>query len=74
MQQRKLGSTPLAVSAVGLGGNNFGGRIDLDATRRVVHRAIDLGYPIAMVRAAPEFTNLLQDERFQHLLAAAHEP
>ena len=39
-----------------------------------LHRAIDLGYPIAMVRAAPEFANLLQDERFQHLLAAAHEP
>jgi TolB-like protein/Flp pilus assembly protein TadD/DNA-binding winged helix-turn-helix (wHTH) protein len=34
-----------------------------------LHRAIDLGYPIAMVRAAPEFSNLLQDERFQHLLA-----
>ncbi len=39
-----------------------------------LHRAIDLGYPIAMVRAAPEFSNLLQDERFQHLLAAAHGP
>jgi hypothetical protein len=26
------------------------------------------------VRAAPEFSNLLQDERFQHLLAAAHGP
>jgi TolB-like protein/Flp pilus assembly protein TadD/DNA-binding winged helix-turn-helix (wHTH) protein len=39
-----------------------------------LHRAIDLGYPIEMVRAAPEFSNLLQDERFQHLLAAAHGP
>jgi aryl-alcohol dehydrogenase-like predicted oxidoreductase len=26
-----------------LGCNNFGGRIDLDATRRVVHRALDVG-------------------------------
>jgi aryl-alcohol dehydrogenase-like predicted oxidoreductase len=31
------------VSAVGLGCNNFGGRIDLEATRRVVHKALDLG-------------------------------
>ncbi|HEV7995099.1 MAG TPA: aldo/keto reductase, partial [Stellaceae bacterium] len=33
----------LRVSAVGLGCNNFGGRIDLEATRRVVHKALDLG-------------------------------
>ena len=31
------------MSAVGLGCNNFGGRIDLEATRRVVHKALDLG-------------------------------
>lgn len=40
----------------------------LDALRR----ALDLGYPIQIVRAAPEFSNLLKDERFQHLLAATH--
>jgi aryl-alcohol dehydrogenase-like predicted oxidoreductase len=28
---------------VGLGCNNFGGRIDLDATRKVIHKAYDLG-------------------------------
>jgi len=28
---------------VGLGCNNFGGRLDVDATRRVVHRALDAG-------------------------------
>jgi len=43
MQKRKLGSSTLEVSVVGLGGNNFGGRIDLEASRRVVHTAIDLG-------------------------------
>jgi hypothetical protein len=31
------------VSVVGLGGNNFGGRIDFDASQRVVHKAIELG-------------------------------
>jgi aryl-alcohol dehydrogenase-like predicted oxidoreductase len=40
---RSLGKSGLQVSLVGLGCNNFGGRIDLAATRRVVHRALDLG-------------------------------
>jgi aryl-alcohol dehydrogenase-like predicted oxidoreductase len=43
VQQRKIGRSDLTVSVVGLGCNNFGGRIDLDATRRVVHKALDLG-------------------------------
>ncbi len=43
MQLRPLGSSGLKVSAVGLGGNNFGGRLDLAATRAVVHKALDLG-------------------------------
>jgi aryl-alcohol dehydrogenase-like predicted oxidoreductase len=43
MVKRKLGNSTLEVSAVGLGGNNFGGRIDFAATGRVVDKAIDLG-------------------------------
>src|SRR3712207_9297741 len=43
MQERNLGSSGLRVSLVGLGCNNFGGRIDLEASRRVVHKALDLG-------------------------------
>jgi aryl-alcohol dehydrogenase-like predicted oxidoreductase len=43
MHKRKLGSSTLEVSVVGLGGNNFGGRIDFAATERVVHKAIELG-------------------------------
>lgn len=38
---RRIGS--LAVSAVGLGCNNFGGRLDEPATARVVHAALDGG-------------------------------
>ena len=41
MEERKIGS--LKVSVVGLGCNNFGGRLDADATARVVHAAIDTG-------------------------------
>ena len=43
MQLRNLGSSGLRVSLVGLGCNNFGGRIDLEATRHVMHKAFDLG-------------------------------
>ena len=38
-----LGRSGLRVSAIGLGCNNFGGRIDLEATRAVIHKALDLG-------------------------------
>jgi len=43
MQLRNLGRSGLRVSVVGLGCNNFGGRIDLEASRKVVHKALDLG-------------------------------
>ncbi|MGB6538045.1 MAG: aldo/keto reductase [Xanthobacteraceae bacterium] len=43
MQQRRLGVSGPQVSLVGLGANNFGGRIDLAASRRVVDKALDLG-------------------------------
>jgi aryl-alcohol dehydrogenase-like predicted oxidoreductase len=43
MVKRRLGGSALDVSVVGLGGNNFGGRIDFSASSRVVHEAIELG-------------------------------
>ncbi|MBC5806447.1 MAG: aldo/keto reductase [Candidatus Eremiobacter antarcticus] len=43
MELRNLGSSGLRVSVVGLGCNNFGSRIDQDAAREVVDKAIDLG-------------------------------
>src|ERR1700752_2020057 len=43
MEQRNLGKYGLFVSVVGLGCNNFGGRIDFEATKKVVHKALDLG-------------------------------
>ena len=43
MKQRTLGKSGLLVSEIGLGCNNFGGRVDLEASRRVVHKALDVG-------------------------------
>jgi aryl-alcohol dehydrogenase-like predicted oxidoreductase len=40
---RDLGKSGLRVSLVGLGCNNFGGRIDFAASKAVVHKALDLG-------------------------------
>src|SRR5205823_6631548 len=41
MEKRRIGS--LEVTVVGLGCNNFGGRLDAEATARVVHAALDAG-------------------------------
>ncbi len=43
MESRNLGQSGLRVSAIGLGCNNFGGRIDFEATRKVIYKALDLG-------------------------------
>jgi aryl-alcohol dehydrogenase-like predicted oxidoreductase len=43
MEIRNLGKSGLRVSAVGLGCNNFGGRIGAAESRAVIHRALDLG-------------------------------
>ena len=37
MQIRNLGGSGLRVSAVGLGCNNFGQRVDLEGSRKVIH-------------------------------------
>ena len=43
MRYRSLGNSGLTVSVAGLGCNNFGRRLDADATRAVVDAAIDAG-------------------------------
>ena len=55
MQKRKLGTAGPEVSVVGLGANNFGGRTDFEATRLVVHKALDLG--ITLIDTADAYGN-----------------
>jgi aryl-alcohol dehydrogenase-like predicted oxidoreductase len=43
MEARQIGRTTLEVSVTGLGCNNFGLRCDLEQTRAVVDRALELG-------------------------------
>ncbi|MFN3745411.1 MAG: aldo/keto reductase [Hyphomicrobiaceae bacterium] len=43
MQERNLGPSGLRVSVVGLGCNNFGAKLDLEASRKVIHKALDSG-------------------------------
>lgn len=43
MEIRNLGRSGLRVSAIGLGCNNFGGRLDLAGTKAVIHAAFDAG-------------------------------
>jgi aryl-alcohol dehydrogenase-like predicted oxidoreductase len=78
MEKRKLGSSTLEVSVVGLGGNNFGGRIDFAASERVVHSATALG--INLIDTADSYGNkggseealgrILRDKRKDIVLAS----
>src|SRR5689334_18708075 len=43
MSYRRLGDSGLVVSVVGLGCNNFGRKLDADATKAVVEAALDAG-------------------------------
>jgi aryl-alcohol dehydrogenase-like predicted oxidoreductase len=56
MHIRNLGGSGLRVSAVGLGCNNFGQRIDLEASRKVIHKALDLG--ITLLDTADIYSNM----------------
>jgi aryl-alcohol dehydrogenase-like predicted oxidoreductase len=56
MQIRNLGNSGLRVSAVGLGCNNFGQRIDLEASRKVIHKALDLG--VTLFDTADIYSNM----------------
>ena len=55
MRYRQLGESGLTVSVIGLGGNNFGGRIGLEDTRGVIDAAIDCG--VTLIDTADVYGN-----------------
>lgn len=69
MKQRRLGNSGLQVSVVGLGCNNFGWRIDVEASRKVVDRALELG--VTLLDTADVYGNLGgSEEALGHILGA----
>jgi len=62
MEYRNLGRSGLQVSVVGIGCNNFGGRIDADQTKTVVDKALELG--INLFDTADVYGNRGMSEEF----------
>jgi aryl-alcohol dehydrogenase-like predicted oxidoreductase len=60
MEFRSVGRSGLRVSSAGLGCNNFGRRVDEDATRAVVDAALDAG--ITLFDTADIYGNHLSEE------------
>ena len=61
MEYRQLGSTGLQVSAVGLGTNNFGFRMDEESSIKVAHQAVEEG--INFIDTANSYGRYLSEER-----------
>lgn len=53
---------------IAMANGNSSGALD------ALSRALDLGFPRQLVRAAPEFASVRGDERFRRLLSATNEP
>jgi aryl-alcohol dehydrogenase-like predicted oxidoreductase len=62
MESRTVGSSTLVVSVVGLGCNNFGGRLDFERTKAVVEAALDAG--ITFFDTADVYGSGGESERF----------
>ena len=60
MEYRRLGRSGLKVSTIGLGTNNFGGRVDLEGTKRIIRQAVDLG--INFIDTSNSYSNGLSEE------------
>ena len=79
MEERNLGRSGLRVSAIGLGCNNIGGRCDRDASRAVVHAALDQGitlfdtanvYPRGNRGRSEEYLGTILGERRKEIVLA----
>lgn len=53
MEKRNVGKSGLRVSAIGLGCNNFGWTLDEQQSRKIIHKALDLG--VTLFDTAPVY-------------------
>ncbi len=60
MEYRALGNSGLQVSVAGLGTNNFGGRADLEQTKAVMGKCLDLG--VNLIDTAESYGRGLSEE------------
>ena len=60
MEYRLLGNTGLLVSAIGLGTNNFGGRLDYQSSEKILKTCLDLG--INMIDTADVYSSGVSEE------------
>ena len=60
MEYRRIGNSGLKVSQVGLGGNNFGGRANEQASINVINHALDMG--INFIDTADSYTEGRSEE------------
>jgi aryl-alcohol dehydrogenase-like predicted oxidoreductase len=71
MRYRSVGTSGLIVSVAGLGGNNFGRRLDVDATRAVVDAAMDAG--ITLIDTADSYGTRRSEEFLGEVLAGRRD-
>ena len=71
MQLRKLGNSGLKVSAIGLGGNTFGGTANPEAATAIIHRALDLG--VNFIDTANSYTGGRSEEILGNALAGRRQ-
>lgn len=65
MEYRNLGSSGLKVSAVGLGTNQFGGKVDLRTTKEIINAALDEGVNLI------DTANIYQEGRSEEFIGKA---
>ncbi|MGH2466460.1 MAG: aldo/keto reductase, partial [Candidatus Limnocylindrales bacterium] len=68
MEERRLGRSGLSVSALGLGTNNFGTRLDEAGAREVLDAALDIG--VTFIDTADSYGQGRSEELLGRLLGA----
>ncbi len=71
MNYRKLGKSGLEVSVIGLGANNFGGRLDYETSDSVISQLFDVG--INLIDTSNSYGNTLSEEYIGRSLEGRRE-